>query len=177
MELTVTTPTPVATISLPTQGIPTTYSGGVSLASQTLTGSQEQSEVVTSMPLPPHGVFSCPLPGRPYVGASTYAPSMPATSFISSSAPIQPNPTLYSSHFDTLPQYHVQLPTPHHLPSPSQVQPAYSIYPNLGFGPYNPLPYNYPPAPYPSFYVPPPTQSSSPFYPPPPPPSSSSEPQ
>ncbi|MCO5577999.1 hypothetical protein L7F22_031837 [Adiantum nelumboides] len=39
MELTVTTPTPVATISLPTQGIPTTYSGGVSLASQTLPSS------------------------------------------------------------------------------------------------------------------------------------------
>ncbi|MCO5608041.1 hypothetical protein L7F22_062244 [Adiantum nelumboides] len=40
MELTVTTPTPVATISLPTQGILTAYSGGVSLASQTLPGSQ-----------------------------------------------------------------------------------------------------------------------------------------
>ncbi|MCO5550159.1 hypothetical protein L7F22_003641 [Adiantum nelumboides] len=38
MELTVTTPTPVATISIPTQWIPTTYSGGVSLASHTLTG-------------------------------------------------------------------------------------------------------------------------------------------
>ncbi|MCO5577566.1 hypothetical protein L7F22_031397 [Adiantum nelumboides] len=36
MELIVTTLTPVDTISLPTQGIPTTYSGGVSLASQTL---------------------------------------------------------------------------------------------------------------------------------------------
>ncbi|MCO5611728.1 hypothetical protein L7F22_065986 [Adiantum nelumboides] len=204
MELTVTTPTPVATISLPTQGIPTTYSGGVSLASHTLTGSHEQTEVVTSMPLPPHGVFTCPLPGRPYVGASTYAPSMPATPFVSSSAPIQPHPNIYSSHFGTLPQYNMQLPTPHHLPSPSQalvsssvslqpnpalysshfgtlpgyhmaipppshlpspsqVQPAYSIYPNLGFGPYNPLPYNYPPAPYPSFYAPPPTQSSSLF--------------
>ncbi|MCO5570996.1 hypothetical protein L7F22_024727 [Adiantum nelumboides] len=219
MELTVTTPTPVvATISLPTQGIPTTYSGGVSLASHTLTGSHEQTEVVTSMPLPPHGVFTCPLPGRPYVGASTYAPSMRATPFVSSSAPIQPHPNIYSSHFGTLPQYNMQLPTPHHLPSPSQalvsssvslqpnpalysshfgtlpgyhmaipppshlpspsqVQPAYSLYPNLGFGPYNPLPYNYPPAPYPSFYAPPPTQSSSPFYPPPLPPSSSSEPQ
>ncbi|MCO5593928.1 hypothetical protein L7F22_047947 [Adiantum nelumboides] len=88
MELTVTTPTPVATISLPTQGIPTTYSGGVSLASQTLPGSQEQTEVVTSMPLPPHGVFTCPLPGRRFAGASTYAPSMPATPFVSSSAPI-----------------------------------------------------------------------------------------
>ncbi|MCO5594329.1 hypothetical protein L7F22_048359 [Adiantum nelumboides] len=120
MELTVTTPTPVATISLPTQGIPTTYSGGVSLASHTLTGSHEQTEVVTSMPLPPHGVFTCPLPGWPYVGAFTYAPSMPPTPFVSSSAPIQPNPTIYSSHFGTLPQYNMQLPTPHHLPSPSQ---------------------------------------------------------
>ncbi|MCO5572085.1 hypothetical protein L7F22_025836 [Adiantum nelumboides] len=188
MELTVTTPTPVATISLPTQGIPTTYSGGVSLASKTLPGSQEQTKVVTSMPLPPHGVFTCPLPRRPFAGASTYAPSMPATPFVSSSAPIQPNPALYSSHFGTLPQYHVQLPTPHHWPSPSQAlisssaslqpnpalysshfgtlpgyhmalppphhlpslsqaQAAYSIYPNLGFGPYNHLPYNYPPAP------------------------------
>ncbi|MCO5604035.1 hypothetical protein L7F22_058192 [Adiantum nelumboides] len=108
MELTVTNPTPVATISLPTQGIPTTYSGGVSLASHTLTGSHEQTEVVTSMPLPPHGVFTCPLPGRPYVGASTYAPSMPPTPFVSSSAPIQPNPTIYSSHFGTLPQYNMQ---------------------------------------------------------------------
>ncbi|MCO5554085.1 hypothetical protein L7F22_007611 [Adiantum nelumboides] len=218
MELTVTTLTPVATISLPTQGISTTYSGGVSLASQTLPSSQEQTEVVTSMPLPPHGVFTCPLPGRPFACASTYAPSMPATPFVSSSTPIQPNPALYSSHFGTLPQYHAQLPTPHHwpsplqalvsssaslqpnpalysshfgtlpgyhmalppphhLPSPSQVQAAYSIYPNLGFGPYNPLSYNYPPSSYPSFYAPPPTQSSSPFYPPPPPPSSSSEPQ
>ncbi|MCO5593582.1 hypothetical protein L7F22_047597 [Adiantum nelumboides] len=218
MELTVTTTTPVAPISLPTEGIPTTYSGGISLASHTLTGSHEQTEVVTSMPLPPHGVFTCPLPDRPYVGASTYAPSMPATPFVSSLAPIQPHPNIYSSHFGTLPQYNMQLPTPHHLPSPSQalvsssvslqpnpalysshfgtlpgyhmaipppshlpspsqVQPAYSLYPNLGFNPYNPLPYNYPPAPYPSFYAPPPTQSSSPFYPPPPPPSSSSEPQ
>ncbi|MCO5584076.1 hypothetical protein L7F22_037999 [Adiantum nelumboides] len=218
MELTVTTLTPVAPISLPTQGIPTTYSGGVSLASHTLTGSHEQTEVVTSMPLPPHGVFTCPLLGRPYVGASTYAPSMQAKPFVSSSAPIQPHPTIYSSHFGTLPQYNMQLSTPHHLPSPSQaldsssvslqpnpalysshfgtlpgyhiaipppshlpspsqVQPAYSLYPNLGFNPYNPLPYTYPPAPYPSFYAPPPTQSSSPFYPPPPPPSSSSEPQ
>ncbi|MCO5593878.1 hypothetical protein L7F22_047897, partial [Adiantum nelumboides] len=99
MELTVTTSTTVAPISLPTQGIPTTYSGGVSLASHTLTGSHEQTEVVTSMPLPPHGVFPCPLPGRPYVGASTYAPSMPATPLVSSSAPIQPHPNIYSSHF------------------------------------------------------------------------------
>ncbi|MCO5561934.1 hypothetical protein L7F22_015560 [Adiantum nelumboides] len=37
MELTVTTTTPVAPITLPTEGIPTTYSGGVSLASHTLT--------------------------------------------------------------------------------------------------------------------------------------------
>ncbi|MCO5583846.1 hypothetical protein L7F22_037761 [Adiantum nelumboides] len=37
MELTVTTNTPVAPISLPTQGIPTTNSGGVPLASHTLT--------------------------------------------------------------------------------------------------------------------------------------------
>ncbi|MCO5564524.1 hypothetical protein L7F22_018185 [Adiantum nelumboides] len=218
MELTVTTTTPVAPISLPTEGIPTTYSGGVSLALHTLTGSHEQTEVVTSMPLPPHGVLPCPLPGRPYVGASTYAPSRPATPFVSSSAPIQPHPNIYSSHFGTLPQYNMQLPTPHqlpspsqalvsssvsiqpnpalysshfgtllgyhmaipppsHLPSPSQVQPAYSLYPNLSFNPYNPLLYNYPPAPYPSFYAPPPTHSSSPFYPPPPPPSSSSEPQ
>ncbi|MCO5609292.1 hypothetical protein L7F22_063518 [Adiantum nelumboides] len=218
MELTVTTTTPVAPISLPTEGIPTTYSRGVSLASHTLTGSHEQTEVVTSMQLPPHGVLPCPLPGRPYVGTSTYAPSMPATPFVSSAAPIQPHPNIYSSHFGTLPQYNMQLPTPHqlpspsqalvsssvsiqpnpalysshfgtlpgyhmaipppsHLPSPSQVQPAYSLYPNLGFNPYNPLPYNYPPAPYPSFYAPPPTQSSSQFYPPPPPPSSSSEPQ
>ncbi|MCO5559192.1 hypothetical protein L7F22_012787 [Adiantum nelumboides] len=208
----------VAPISLPTEGIPTTYSGGVSLASHTITGSHKQTEVVTSMPLPPHGVLPCPLSGRPYVGASTYAPSMPVTPFVSSSAPIQPHPNIYSSHSGTLPQYNMQLPTPHqlpspsqalvsssvsiqpnpalysshfgtlpeyhmaipppsHLPSPSQVQPAYSLYPNLGFNPYNPLPYNYPPAPYPSFYAPPPTQSSSPFYPPPPPPSSSSEPQ
>ncbi|MCO5548462.1 hypothetical protein L7F22_001920 [Adiantum nelumboides] len=218
MELTVTTTTPVAPISLPTKGIPTTYSGGVSLASHTITGSHEQTEVVTSMPLPPHGVLPCPLPSRPYVGASTYAPSMPATPFVSSSATIQPHPNIYSSHFGTLPQYNMQLPTPHllpspsqalvsssvsippnpalysshfgtlpgyqmaipppsHLPSPSQVQPAYSLYTNLGFNPYNPLPYNYPPAPYPSFYAPPPTHSSSPFYPPPSPPSSSSEPQ
>ncbi|MCO5571957.1 hypothetical protein L7F22_025708 [Adiantum nelumboides] len=201
-----------------TMGIPTTYSDGVSLASHTLTGSHEQTEVVTSMPLPPHGVFPSPLPGRPYVGASTFALSMPATPFVSSSAPIQPHPNIYSSHFGTLLQYSMQLPTPHHLPSPSQalvsssvsiqpnralysshfgtlpgyhmaipppshlpspsqVQPAYSLYPNLGFNPYNPLPYNYPPAPYTSFYAPPPTQSSSPFYPPPPTPSSSSEPQ
>ncbi|MCO5550399.1 hypothetical protein L7F22_003883 [Adiantum nelumboides] len=199
-------------------GIPTTYSGGVSMASHTLTGSHEQTEAVTSMPLPPHGVFTCPLPDRPSIGASIYAPSMPATPFVSSSAPIQPHPNIYSSHFGTLPQYNMQLPTPHHLPSPSQalvsssvslqpnlalysshfgtlpgyhmaipppshllspsqVQLAYSLYPNIGFNPYNPLPYNYPPAPYPSFYAPPPTQSSSPFYPPPPPPSSSSEPQ
>ncbi|MCO5604482.1 hypothetical protein L7F22_058648 [Adiantum nelumboides] len=218
MELTVTTTTPVAPISLPTEGIPTTYSGGVSLASHTLTGSHEQTEVITSMQIPPHGVLPCPLPGRPYVGTSTYAPSMPATPFVSSTAPIQPHPNIYSSHFGTLPQCNMQLPTPHqlpspsqalvsssvsiqpnpalysshfgtlpgyhmaipppsHLPSPSQVQPAYSLYPNLGFNPYNPLPYNYPPAPYPSFYAPPPTQSSSQFYPPPPPPSSSSEPQ
>ncbi|MCO5550639.1 hypothetical protein L7F22_004128 [Adiantum nelumboides] len=74
----------------------------------------------SSMPLPPHAVFTCPLPGRPFAGASTYAASMPATPFVSSSAPIQPNPALYSSHFGTLPQYHVPLPTPHHLPSPSQ---------------------------------------------------------
>ncbi|MCO5580593.1 hypothetical protein L7F22_034463 [Adiantum nelumboides] len=99
MELIVTTPTPIATISLPTQGIPTTYSGGVSLASQTLPGSQEQTEVVTSMPLPPHAVFTCPLLGRFLAGASTYAPSMLATPFVSSSAPLQPNPALYSSHF------------------------------------------------------------------------------
>ncbi|MCO5597346.1 hypothetical protein L7F22_051422 [Adiantum nelumboides] len=186
MELTVTTTTPVAPISLPTEEIPTTYSSGVSLASHTLTGSHEQTEVVTSMPLPPHGVLPCPLPGRPYVGASTYAPSMPATPFVSS-APIQPHPNIYSSHFGTLLQYNMQLPTPHqlpspsqalvsssisiqpnpalysshfgtlpgyhmaipppsHLPSPSQVQPAYSLYPNLGFNPYNPLRYNYPPA-------------------------------
>ncbi|MCO5574536.1 hypothetical protein L7F22_028323 [Adiantum nelumboides] len=132
MELTVTTPTPVATISLPTQGIPTTYSGGVSLASHTLTGSHEQTEVVTSMPLPPHEVFTCPLPGRPYVGASTYAPSMPPTPFVSSSAPIQPNPTIYSSHSGTLSQYNMQLPTPHHLPSPSQalVSSSVSLQPN-----------------------------------------------
>ncbi|MCO5608598.1 hypothetical protein L7F22_062811 [Adiantum nelumboides] len=120
MELTVTTSTPVAPISLPTEGISTTHSGGVSLASHTLTGSHEQTEVVTSMPLPPHGVLPCPLPGRPYVGASTYAPSMPATPFVSSSAPIQPHPNIYSSHFGTLPQYNMQLPTPHQLPSPSQ---------------------------------------------------------
>ncbi|MCO5605999.1 hypothetical protein L7F22_060185 [Adiantum nelumboides] len=216
MELTVTTTTPVAPISLPIEEIPTTYSGGVSLASHTLTGSHEQTEVFTSMPLPPHGVLPCPLPGRPYVGTSTFAPSMPATPFVSSAAPIQPHPNIYSPHFGTLPQYHMQLPTPHqlpspsqalvsssvsiqpnpalysshfgtlpgnhmaipppsHLPSPSQVQPAYSLYPNLGFNPYNPLPYNYPPAPYPFFYAPPQTQSSSQFYPPPPPPSSSSE--
>ncbi|MCO5581024.1 hypothetical protein L7F22_034899 [Adiantum nelumboides] len=132
MELTVTTPIPVATISLPTQGIPTTYSGGISLVSQTLPGSQEQTEVVTSMPLPSHRVFTCPLPGRPFAGASTYAPSMPATPFVSSSAPIQPDPALYSSHFGTLPQYHVQLPTPHHWPSPSQtlVSSSVSLQPN-----------------------------------------------
>ncbi|MCO5606892.1 hypothetical protein L7F22_061083 [Adiantum nelumboides] len=215
MELTVTASTTVAPISLPTQGIPTTYSGGVSLALHTLTGSHEQTEVVTSMPLPPHGVFPSPLPGRPYVGASTSTLSMPATPFVSSSAPIQPHPNIYSSHFGTLPQYSMQLPTTHHLPSPSQalvsssvsiqpnpalysshfgtlpgyhmaipppshlpspsqVQPAYSLYPS--FNPYIPLPYNYPPAAYPSFYASPPTQSSSPFYPPPPPPSSSSGP-
>ncbi|MCO5574531.1 hypothetical protein L7F22_028318 [Adiantum nelumboides] len=132
MELTVTTPTRVAPISLPTQGIPTTYSNGVSLASHILTGSHEQTEVVTSMPLPPHGVFTCPLPGRPYVGASTYAPSMPATPFVSSSAPIQPHPNIYSSHFGTPPQYNMQLPTPHHLPSPSQalVSSSVSLQPN-----------------------------------------------
>ncbi|MCO5548460.1 hypothetical protein L7F22_001918 [Adiantum nelumboides] len=132
MELTVTTTAPVAPISLPTEGIPTTYSGGVSLASHTLTGSHEQTEVVTSMPLPPHGVFPCPLPGRPYVGASTYASSMPATPFVSSSAPIQPHPIIYSSHFGTLPQYNMQLPTPHHLPSPFQalVSSSVSIQPN-----------------------------------------------
>ncbi|MCO5560077.1 hypothetical protein L7F22_013683 [Adiantum nelumboides] len=216
MELTVTTTTPVAPISLPTEGIPTTYTGGVSLTSHTLTGPHEQTEVVTSMPLPPHEVLLGPLPGRPYVSASTYAPSMPA--FVSSAAPIQPHPNIYSSHFGTLPRYNMQLPTTHqlpspsqalvsssvsiqpnpalysfhfgtlpgyhmaipppsHLPSPSQTQPAYSLYPNLGFNPYNPLPYNYSPAPYPSFYAPPPTPSSSQFYPPPPPPSSSSEPQ
>ncbi|MCO5546575.1 hypothetical protein L7F22_000004 [Adiantum nelumboides] len=103
MELTVTTSTTVAPISLPTHGIPTTYSGGVSLASHTLTGSHEQTEVVTSMPLPPHGVFPSPLPGRRYVGASTSALLMPATPFVSSSAPIQPHPNIYSSHFGTLP--------------------------------------------------------------------------
>ncbi|MCO5596536.1 hypothetical protein L7F22_050601, partial [Adiantum nelumboides] len=132
MELTVTTPTPVVPISLPTQGIHTTYSGGVSLASHTLTSSHEHIEVVTSMPLPPHGVFTCPLPGRPYVGASTYAPSMPATPIITSSAPIQPHPNIYSSHFGTLPQYNMQLPTPHHLPSPSQalVSSSVSLQPN-----------------------------------------------
>ncbi|MCO5584023.1 hypothetical protein L7F22_037942 [Adiantum nelumboides] len=216
MELTVTTTTSVAPTSLPTEGIPTTYTGGVSLTSHTLTGPHEQTEVVTSVPLPPHEVLPGPLPGRPYVSASTYAPTMPA--FVSSAAPIQPHPNIYSSHFGTLPRYNMQLPTTHqlpspsqalvsssvsiqpnpalysshfgtlpgyhmaipppsHLPSPSQTQPAYSLYPNLGFNPYNPLPYNYLPAPYPSFYAPPPTPSSSQFYPPPPPPSSSSEPQ
>ncbi|MCO5572515.1 hypothetical protein L7F22_026270 [Adiantum nelumboides] len=38
MELTITTTTPVAPISLPIEGIPTTYTGGVSLTSHTLTG-------------------------------------------------------------------------------------------------------------------------------------------
>ncbi|MCO5604102.1 hypothetical protein L7F22_058260 [Adiantum nelumboides] len=130
MELTVTTTTPVAPISLPIEGIPTTYSGGVSLASHTLTGSHEQTEVITSMPLPPHGVLSCPLPGRPYVGASTYAPSMPtATPFVSSSAPIQPHPNIYSSHFGTFLNITcncLHLISCHLLPKPSSLLPFLS---------------------------------------------------
>ncbi|MCO5577998.1 hypothetical protein L7F22_031836 [Adiantum nelumboides] len=71
---------------------------------------EEHIGVFTSISVPPDLGFNSILPRCPVGGSSIYTPSTAAPPIIPSSTPIQPNPTLYSSHFGAYPGYHMPLP-------------------------------------------------------------------